>query len=838
MAGKSSPARSSQTGMTYFCDGERCRKTLRAVLSSIVHSGMSVAVISLLLAACRGPAPQHLTSAPQSKELPHVEEVPTSRSVDPTDGLIVRDGFERRGTVDWELSADDGGIVLVSDVAHEGQQSLELHSVKTCGRARVKRAMDAAPYRGKSVRLRASIRTEEVSEQGYIWVGVFRQGDVLAVDSMEGRRVKGSTPWTAYTVEVAVPGEADAIVFGGTLRGTGRLWIDAISLEPIPLGSMPFATIEGVVHHPDGTPADGALVAVTTRYGFGSHLTTSDQQGRYTVKVFPDSYGVSASLPGTVAAYVPVERREAGVHQVPLKLGRDGSGMVVTVEATGDVDSLSGEALLLVEKVGAGGSDAFLSRRRADGRFRIQLPDREPCSLFILDGGFVGRGEVFRPTDGGKTQRIQVADRQPPPASFLEWIRRSAVPLATADPNHGNDDLHPLRDVIGNARIVALGEATHGTREIFQLKHRVLKYLVEALGFTVFAIEANWPESLAVNDYVLHGRGDPQKALSGMYFWTWDTQEVLAMIEWMRAYNASVGHEKKVKFYGVDIQTPRVAARLVRQFLEQRDPVSAEKFRATLALFEQSKARSTYSKLEGAERKRVAQSLASLVGRFDRSKRRDAGAVGKHTAVLMRQHARMLQQVERMYAANIASGYGYGQLRDKAMAENTKWILDTEPPGARMVLWAHNGHIQESPGRDYDWVTQGTHLKRMYGDRYLTIGFVFGQGAFQAWDLSNTWPASAVRRVEVGPAPVGSLGEALHRGNMPLFALDLREKPDASDARQWLATPRLSYLAGSTFWSTKDTLFTDSVTKQFDAIIYIDKTTRARPNPGGRRPQL
>jgi hypothetical protein len=72
-----------------------------------------------------------------------------------------------------------------------------------------------------------------------------------------------------------------------------------------------------------------------------------------------------------------------------------------------------------------------------------------------------------------------------------------------------------------------MGEATHGSREFFQMKHRMLEFLAEKMGFTVFAIEANWPESLAVNDFVLNGEGDPAVALAGMYFWTWNTEEVL-----------------------------------------------------------------------------------------------------------------------------------------------------------------------------------------------------------------------------------------------------------------------------------------------------------------------
>src|SRR5262249_23299687 len=107
-------------------------------------------------------------------------------------------------------------------------------------------------------------------------------------------------------------------------------------------------------------------------------------------------------------------------------------------------------------------------------------------------------------------------------------------------------------------RIVSLGEATHGTREFFQLKHRLLEFCVAELGFTIFGIEASYPECLRVNDYVLRGTGNPAEALAGTRFWTWDTEEVLALIEWMRGWNAT--HARQVKFYGFDMQFPTEAA--------------------------------------------------------------------------------------------------------------------------------------------------------------------------------------------------------------------------------------------------------------------------------------
>ncbi|TAH37295.1 MAG: erythromycin esterase family protein [Planctomycetota bacterium] len=149
------------------------------------------------------------------------------------------------------------------------------------------------------------------------------------------------------------------------------------------------------------------------------------------------------------------------------------------------------------------------------------------------------------------------------PQAATEWIRKNAIPFQTVEAGNGFQDLQPLKPLIGDARIVALGEPTHGTREAFQMKHRLLEFLVTELGFSIFSIEASMPEAYELNRYVIEGEGDPKALIGGMYFWTWNTEEVLAMVEWMRAYNAA-GPRTTLQFTGFDMQTPDVAADIVR----------------------------------------------------------------------------------------------------------------------------------------------------------------------------------------------------------------------------------------------------------------------------------
>jgi erythromycin esterase-like protein len=160
-----------------------------------------------------------------------------------------------------------------------------------------------------------------------------------------------------------------------------------------------------------------------------------------------------------------------------------------------------------------------------------------------------------------------------------DHIRSAAFRPASAIAGSGFADLAGLQEIVGNARIVSLGEPTHGTRECFQMKHRLLEYLVEEKGFSIFSIEASMPESYALSEYVIHGGEDPKKLIEGMYFWTWNTQEVLDMVEWMRGWNVKNPPESgkpRLQFTGFDMQTPDVAWKIAGDFITAHAPELVE----------------------------------------------------------------------------------------------------------------------------------------------------------------------------------------------------------------------------------------------------------------------
>lgn len=152
------------------------------------------------------------------------------------------------------------------------------------------------------------------------------------------------------------------------------------------------------------------------------------------------------------------------------------------------------------------------------------------------------------------------------------WLRAHAHPISSAAAEPAFDDLAAFGQIVGDARVVGLGEGTHGTHEFFAIKARLFRYLVREKGFTVFAIEANQPEAERVNAYIQGEPGDARELIAGMGFWIWNTEEVLHLVEWMRDHNAQSrqsGAGPLLTFAGVDMQTPDLAMREVKAFVAE-----------------------------------------------------------------------------------------------------------------------------------------------------------------------------------------------------------------------------------------------------------------------------
>jgi erythromycin esterase len=430
----------------------------------------------------------------------------------------------------------------------------------------------------------------------------------------------------------------------------------------------------------------------------------------------------------------------------------------------------------------------------------------------------VARAEAGRPDE-------PAAASLPPVA---RWLASEAIGLRTTEPGSSFSDLQPLKEVVGDARIVALGEPTHGNREVFQLKHRMIEFLVTEMGFNVFALESPMAETFDLNEYVLTGIGDPASALAGIRYWTWDTEEVLELIEWIREYNANPAHMRKVRFYGFDVQDPERAARVTLDYLRRVDPDLAEGVRPALGTFATGFSLPEYGGLRpiipGEGETPAIRAIGDVVSTLDARRDEYVAATSDPEWTLARQHARLLA---RYIEASSNDGRDWSTVRDRAMAENVGWILEHEGPDTKIILWAHNSHVANA----FPWGIEalGSHLRRMYGPEVVIFGFLFNRGGFRAIDAGA--PSAGMRNFTVGQAPEGTVEAMLASAGLELAVVDLRRVPPGGAVADWFREPRPTRHSGGGYNESDPEryLLEYKMPEAFDALVYLHESTPVRP---------
>ena len=429
----------------------------------------------------------------------------------------------------------------------------------------------------------------------------------------------------------------------------------------------------------------------------------------------------------------------------------------------------------------------------------------------------------------------RLAEKKLKQQAVVAWLRENAIPLKTVEAGKGFGDLQPLKRVFKDARFVALGEATHGTREFFQFKHRLLEFLVREMGFRVFAIEASYSACENINDYVMGRTDDGAKALDSQGFWTWNTEEVRAMLDWMREYNRGVPADRRVKFVGFDIQNNDTGKARLLGYLRR---VAPERVAATEGFFkvsaedlgEQIYLKGEKAKDEMAKMKELRDQYNELFVFLEISGARLAAASSQAEYEQAREYARVIAQYIDSFRR---AGAGSAVTRDLYMADNFRRIVAREPAGTRFVLWAHNGHITATD-HDGRYPTLGYYLRRFYGRDYYALGFSFNQGSFQAREAQ---PKDAGRRMLTAftahPAPADSIEWYMAQTGAKIFVVDYRSPRQAAVLGEWLASPRPMRLVGSMYAPNFEQGSFSPITigKEFDGMFFVDTTTRARPNP-------
>jgi erythromycin esterase len=382
------------------------------------------------------------------------------------------------------------------------------------------------------------------------------------------------------------------------------------------------------------------------------------------------------------------------------------------------------------------------------------------------------------------------------------------------------EDLAAFGKAVGDARFVALGEASHGTREFFQMKHRLLEYLVREKGFTVFAIEGNWPEALAVDRYIKNGEGDAAAGLAAMYFWTWQTEEVRDMVEWMRRYNQAPGPHPILTFTSFDMQTSRAAGERVVEYLKRYAPAEA-----TTAAGVYERANGIAGTMSDPKAKEIADAANAVVKVFDAKR----GEMEKASSLDEWRDAR--QAVVAYQAVFMRSGAAATAYRDEMMAANFEWLAREVHPKEKIVLWAHNGHVGIGGG----FKSMGTWLREHLGRQYYVLGFAWRRGEVRAIGYTNGRD-SGLNIHSAPAAPAGSGSAVLGMAEKPLFFLDMAGLPPDSALRKWLEQDHLYYDIGAV-WQVGDAeanLSPEAPGKRYDGLIFVDEAHAARGLPPRR----
>ncbi len=321
-------------------------------------------------------------------------------------------------------------------------------------------------------------------------------------------------------------------------------------------------------------------------------------------------------------------------------------------------------------------------------------------------------------------------------AALSEWLEATAIPVVSLAPEFPNSDLNRLRASFCNAKIIGLGEATHGSREFFLMKHRLVRYLVEEMDFTVFALEASMASCAVVNDYIHNGKGSLENAVQALDLWMWKTEEVQDMIEWMRRHNSKQPDEKKLSFVGFDMQTHDESYSRLFEFYKQiaQERLTAlaiwlREFRAIELDFRyvrQSYSKAQYEQLSDAineELEFLDAHQERLLTKTSRRALKEAKLRLQTMKQFLKLASAMLDSPENAMVAGVCA-------RDAAMAENIDFISRELYPNQKMIIWSHNGHIGN--GEITGAPSMGSLLKARYGDAYYAMGFDFKQGEFQA----------------------------------------------------------------------------------------------------------
>ncbi len=396
-----------------------------------------------------------------------------------------------------------------------------------------------------------------------------------------------------------------------------------------------------------------------------------------------------------------------------------------------------------------------------------------------------------------------------------------------------NVELDGLLKRIGDARIVLLGEASHGTSEFYRMRQRITRALIEEKGFNFIAAEADWPDAAQIDHYVRHKEAAPSEwtAFARFPTWMWRNTEVRGFIDWLHEYNAERNASERVGFHGLDLYSLYSSIRAVLKYFDASAPELAEIAReryACLSPWEADPAAYGHAALTGRYRdceKPVVKVLIDLLNQRENLIQADESRF--FDAV---QNAKLIANAERYYRIMYYGSRASWNLRDNHMFETLKALLTHHGPQSKGIVWAHNSHIGDASATEMSSrgeLNIGELVRREFGENAYNIGFGTDHGTVAA---ASDWDGPLEVK-SIQPSHPQSFERIFHLTNRPAFLLPLTQNT-IPEVRSALSKPRLERAIGVVYRPETERLshyFEARLSRQFDEFIWFDATTAVTP---------
>ncbi|MDR3506542.1 MAG: erythromycin esterase family protein [Caulobacteraceae bacterium] len=439
---------------------------------------------------------------------------------------------------------------------------------------------------------------------------------------------------------------------------------------------------------------------------------------------------------------------------------------------------------------------------------------------------------------GGAAPLTPAAPQPPAPASASRAVAltASARLAAAAEPLPGIDDpaFAEAFDRYAGARVVLLGEASHGTGEFYRARAAITRRLIEHHGFNVVAVEADWPDAAAIDRHV---RLRPHQAMASPPFsrfptWMWRNTEVETFVRWMREHNAVRPPAGRAAFYGLDLYNMRASMAAVLDYLDRVDLRAAAEARERYACLTPWNAQpAAYGRAALSEGYAICEApvVSILVGLA-----RNAAQYAAHDGESFfdaSQNARLVADAERYYRAMYYGAHESWNLRDRHMFDTLERILALRGPASKVVVWAHNSHIGDARftemGAERGELNIGQLCRERFGQDAALIGFGTHGGTVLA---ASNWDAPA-EVMAVRPSMPDSFEALFHGVGHPRYLTDLRQGHNEA-LRADLRAPRLERYIGVVYRPGSERMSHyahAALSDQYDGFVWFDRTRALTP---------